>query len=910
MKILKKVTFIFLCVLLFTNSSTAGNRYAYLYKDLQFKMPLIDRPVFPDNKVSITDFGGIPDGVTLNTDAFARAMDALSKKGGGTLIVPSGVWYTGPIVFKSNINLHLERGALILFSTDFDLYPLVNTVFEGLDTRRCQSPISGRNLENIAITGEGSINGSGEAWRPLKKGKVTESHWKRVVNSGGVLNKNKDCWFPSEKSLKGLEMSDMNVPVGDMTEAEWLSVKDFLRPVMVNFIECKNVLLEGVLFENSPCWNIHPLMCENVIIDNISVRNPGYSQNGDGLDLESCVNSIIVNSTFDVGDDAICIKSGKDEDGRRRNRPTVNVIIDNCKVFQGHGGFVVGSEMSGGVKNISLTNCQFLGTDVGLRFKSRRGRGGVVENIYIRNINMFNIATESFLFDLYYGGKSASESLEDGDETPIDNIIPAVDETTPAFRNIYVRDITSRNARRAMLFNGIPEMKIDNINLENVIISSTLGAEIFESKNIHMKNVYIVPEQGAALTLRNVENFSLTGFKYPSTLYQPVQISGNNKNIALPAELKNVKAKVKNYIRLSDSEMKRNPEGWMLDFSSKPKWNYCHGLELEAILQVWEKTGDKKYYDYAYGFADLMVEKDGQIKTYKPLEYNIDRINSGKMIFPIYAKSKEKRFKKALELMRNQMKTHPRTKDGSFWHKKIYPHQVWLDGLYMAGPFLAEYAQVFKEPALYDDVVLQIVDAHKYLYDAKTGLYYHGWDESRQQRWADPVTGLSPNFWSRSIGWYMMALVDVLDFLPANHPQRDKIIDIFQNLSKSIEKYRDPATGMWYQVTDQIGRKGNYVESSASAMFIYSWVKGAQKGYLDKSYLEKGRKAYDQFVKRFIKENADGTISLTDGCAVAGLGGEKNYRDGSYEYYIGEPVRDNDPKAVGPFIMLSVMLDK
>lgn len=537
MKLLKKIVLALVVGTLLSASVNAKDRYNYLYQGLPFEMPVLQYPSFPNNQVSVSDFGGVPDGETLNTEAFAKAMDALSKKGGGTLNVPSGIWFTGPIVFQSNINLHLDKGALILFSPDFNLYPLITTVFEGLDTKRCQSPISGRNLTNIAITGEGSINGSGEAWRPLKRGKVTEAYWNKVVKSGGVL-KNKDYWFPSESSLKGESMSDMNVPNGNLTDDQWNSIRDFLRPVMVSFIECKNVLLEGVLFENSPAWNIHPLMCENVILDNVYVRNPGFSQNGDGLDLESCVNSIVRNSTFDVGDDAICIKSGKDEDGRRRARPTVNVIIDNCKVFQGHGGFVVGSEMSGGVKNISVANCQFLGTDVGLRFKSKRGRGGVVENIYIRDINMFNIATESFLFDLYYGGKSAVESLQDGDETPVDETIPAVDETTPAFRNIYVSNLVSRNARRAMYFNGIPEMKIENINVENVTISATYGAEVIESKDINFKNVTINPTEGPALILKNVDNFKLTSFNFPKTLKEVVEIIGNKStNIDLPSTL-------------------------------------------------------------------------------------------------------------------------------------------------------------------------------------------------------------------------------------------------------------------------------------------------------------------------------------------------------------------------------------
>ena len=391
-------------------------------------------------------------------------------------------------------------------------------------------------MVNVAITGEGSINGSGHVWRPLKREKVTEKHWKSVVKSGGVL-KNPNYWFPSESSLKGDAIANMNVPEGLKTDAEWMEVRDFLRPVMVSLVECKNVLLQGVLFENSPSWNVHPLMCENVIVDGVFIRNPGYSQNGDGIDLESCKNSLIINSTFDVGDDAICIKSGKDEDGRRRAMPTENLIVDNCKVFQGHGGFVVGSEMSGGVKNVMVRNCQFLGTDVGLRFKSTRGRGGVVENIYIDGIYMFDIATDSFLFDLYYGGKSASEAMEDGDKTPVDVIVPPVDEKTPAFRNIYVKNIVSRHANRAMFFNGLPEMNITNINVENGFFTSKYGAELSESSGIRFKNITVIPEVGPAIKINNLKNFDLKEFNCPPDLQEVVKASGKNINVSLPTTI-------------------------------------------------------------------------------------------------------------------------------------------------------------------------------------------------------------------------------------------------------------------------------------------------------------------------------------------------------------------------------------
>lgn len=522
---MEKFFFTFLTALLSACSLFSNEKdypYQSLYENLPFEMPKLEKPRFPNYKVNITEYGGVPDGIALNTKAFAKAIDALSSKGGGTLVIPSGVWNTGPIVLQSNIELHLEMGALILFTDDKNAYPLQSTFFEGSKAYRAQSPISGRNLTNIAITGQGAINGSGDAWRPLKRVKVTNGQWNATVKSGGVL-KGDNLWFPSESALKGDSLLSFHRK--NMTIEDYKTIKDYLRPVMISLVECKNVLLEGVLFENSPSWNIHPLMCENLIIDGIFVRNPSYAQNGDGIDIESCKNVIVVNSTLDVGDDGICLKSGKDEQGRKRNRPTENVVVDNCRVFKGHGGFVVGSEMSGGIRNISVSNCQFIGTDVGLRFKSARGRGGVVEHIYINNINMFNIVNEPISFNLYYFTKKT------------DDVVVA-DETTPQFKNIHINDVVAKNAEKAMSFVGLPEMNIEGIYLENVIISSKLGAELSDTREIKFKDTGIYPEEGPALMLNDVKDVEIENFSTSENNSEVVKIQGTrNDNIKLPENM-------------------------------------------------------------------------------------------------------------------------------------------------------------------------------------------------------------------------------------------------------------------------------------------------------------------------------------------------------------------------------------
>ncbi len=506
-----------------------------LYDGIEFEMPRINEPSFPDYSVNLKDFGGVADGVTLNTKAFADAIDAISQKGGGKVIVPRGVWLTGPISLKNNINLHTELGALVIFSKNFDDYPLVETSFEGLNTYRCTSPINGKNLENIAITGEGVFDGSGDAWRPVKKSKLTASHWKQLTSSG-VLNKKGDIWYPTASALQGVENSEMNVPKFK-TKEEHAAIKDFLRPVMVSLISCKKVLLDGPTFQNSPAWCLHPLMCEDIIMRNVTVKNPWYSQNGDGIDLESCKNAAIYKCSFDVGDDAICIKSGKDKDGRERGVPTEKAIIKDCIVYHGHGGFTVGSEMSGGVKDVHVSKLTFIGTDVGLRFKSTRGRGGVVENIHISEINMINIPAEAILFDLYYTGNSpipeGDEKVSAEDKQKMAASIPAVTEETPSFKDIFIKDVVCKGAGRAVLFQGLPEMNLKNMNIENVRIDATKGLYCIDAEDVSMKNVFISASEGPAMFFHNSKKVTVDGFDYNNQSNPVVRITG-----ALSNELK------------------------------------------------------------------------------------------------------------------------------------------------------------------------------------------------------------------------------------------------------------------------------------------------------------------------------------------------------------------------------------
>jgi len=473
----------------------------------------VQQPVFKKDSFYIIKYGA-KDGLTLNTKSIQQAIDVCNKNGGGVVVVPAGMWMTGPVVLKSNVNLHLQRGALLQFTADKSQYPLVAGNWEGLSQMRNQSPLSAENATNIAVTGYGIVDGNGDAWRAMKKDKVTETQWKRLVASGGVLSDDKKTWYPSEGSKLGSTLKNPGEIVPGKTKEFYESIKDFLRPNLLVFTSCKKVLLEGVTFQNSPAWCLHPLMCEDLTVRNVYAKNPWNAQNGDGIDVESCKNVLIEGSTFDVGDDGICIKSGRDEAGRKRGLPTENVIARYNTVYHAHGGFVIGSEMSGGARNLYVDNNTFIGTDIGLRFKTTRGRGGVVENIYVTNTTMKDIVAEAILFDMYYAAQDPVVLAGEKREPPKVETLP-VNEGTPQFRRFLIKNVVCNGAGKAIFVRGLPEMNIKEVEMENVVIQANKGLDMTEATGISLKNVQLtVKETDPLMNIHNSQNIKLFSIAY------------------------------------------------------------------------------------------------------------------------------------------------------------------------------------------------------------------------------------------------------------------------------------------------------------------------------------------------------------------------------------------------------------
>lgn len=506
-----------------------------------FPMPEVQIPTFRPDTFCITDFGAVPNSLASCTQAINAAISKCSEQGGGVVLIPQGLWISGPIYLKSRVNLHTEKGTFVQFTSNLNEYKLINSYFEGNSVIRCESPIMGIDLEDIAITGEGIFDGNGQDWRPVKIGKMTAGQWQKLVDSGGQLTPNGKVWYPSKQAYLGNEQKEQ-LPA-QPTPENMTPYKRALRPVMVSLVRCKRLLLDGPSFQNSPAWNVNPLMCEHLTLRNLTIRNPWYSQNGDGLDLESCRIGTVTNCSFDVGDDAICIKSGKNKEGRERGMPTEQFVISDCVVYHGHGGFVVGSEMSGGVRNLWVKNLTFIGTDCGLRFKSVRGRGGVVENIWMENIRMVDIPTEAIRFNLYYAGKSAQEDPLTG-EIVVDKM--PVNEETPAFRNMHFKHIYVDGAKQALKIMGIPEMPVENISLEQMTIRADDGIQINYATNIRFGQVKLQLEE-AKTAVRISSSQQIAFDKFSS--------SGESQLFAISGETTKAISLQMNERKIADSEI-------------------------------------------------------------------------------------------------------------------------------------------------------------------------------------------------------------------------------------------------------------------------------------------------------------------------------------------------------------------
>jgi len=452
----------------------------YYLQTAPFKMPAVVEPVFPNKAFSIKDFGAVADGQTLNTTAFAKAIDACTRAGGGKVIVPPGLWLSGPIELQSNINLVIERGALIQFTADRTKYPVIQ--MKGSSSFVVASPIYGSQLKNVAITGEGIIDGAGESWRPVKKSKVTESHWKELVKSGGAVSKDGQIWWPGKEAMEGENYLKTLKANKTATAEDYLPARDFLRPYMVYLVKCENVLLEGVTIRNSPKFVFYPNNCTDLTMRSVNIFNEPWAQNGDGIDISACKNVLIYKCNVSAGDDGICMKSSGNVGANEARLE--NIVIAACTVYHGHGGFVIGSNTDGGMNNIYVADCNFIGTDIGIRVKSNTGRGGWVRNIFIKNIFMSEIEDEAISFDTYYEDVPAGKQKEEVKTT--------VKGKTPLFTDFFISDVYCRGAETAIAIRGLPEMPVQKIYFDNVVISANKGYHPENVKEISFKNVKLI----------------------------------------------------------------------------------------------------------------------------------------------------------------------------------------------------------------------------------------------------------------------------------------------------------------------------------------------------------------------------------------------------------------------------------
>lgn len=817
----------------------------------------VQRPVFAGYTCKITDFGAsVKASPTTNQKAINKAIATCSKRGGGKVIVPKGLWNTGALRMQSGVNLVVDSGATLRFAFDTKLYPLVKTSWEGMECWNYSPCIYAYQCKNIGVTGKGIIDGNGsnktwwamcgKDWFGYEEGKTKEA---QSLGSRAKLQ----------------EMTEKKVPV----DKRKFGPGSGLRPQLVNFVECQNVLISDVQLLNSPFWVIHPLKCENVTVDGVKVYNEG--PNGDGCDPEACKNVIIQNCVFHTGDDCIAIKSLRNNDGRRWQKPSENIIIRNCKMEDGHGGVVIGSEITGGCRNVFAHDCYMDSPNLDrvLRIKTNTIRGGVVENIYMKDVTIGQCGESVLRINLRYEPKE-----------------PGLRAYQPIVRHIYMENVTCQKSKFGVQINGLNDItNVSDVVLRNCTFNGVSKEPVFidgKTSDIHLDNLMI----NGQLTLMPEDR--------PYKSYAQWMVA---------------------------SEMKRTPDATLLDFAKKPRWSYVMGIELESMLDTYKAYGDTAILNYLWHYPNTMIDAKGNITGYDYEDFNLDNVRTAKFIFRMNELKPQANLEKALKTLFKQLENQPRTKQGVWWHKAIYANQVWLDGIFMGLPYYTIAAPQLKgkKKALkyWNDAVDQITKTGQFTYDAKTGLWKHAWDETHKAFWADPATGLSKHTWGRAMGWYAMAMLEVLSELPDSYAEKARVKEMFQKVMKAVVKHQDKKTGVWYDVLD-VNDPRNYLESTCSSMFAYCLLKGARMGWLDSSYREAGIKAWNGILKQFVRVNADKTISLTRCCAVSGLGPapgpyvkKPNFkRDGSFDYYMSEPIRDNDAKGVGPFVWAALEMDK
>ena len=819
----------------------------------------IEQPKIAKRTVVITKFGAKTTASAVqNQQAIHRAIAYLAKQGGGKVIVPAGKWQTGALRLASGIELVVSKDALLQFVFDRSLYPLVKTSWEGMMCWNYSPCIYSYGADDVVVSGEGTIDGGGsnETWWPMC-GKQVFGYVKGVTKEAQVSG--------SRRRLQQLAEDD--VPWDERR----FGLGQGLRPQLINFVKGNRVRVSGVTSLHSPFWVIHPLLCKNVTVDGVKIWNEG--PNGDGCDPEACENVLIQNTHFHTGDDCIAIKSGRNNDGRMWNKPSRNIIIRNCVMEDGHGGIVIGSEISGGCKNVYAEDCTMDSPhlDRVLRIKTNNCRGGRIENINMRRVKVGQCKEAVVKINLDYEPEE-----------------PCYRGFEPEVRNVNVEDVTCRKSAYGVLIVGRDSVEnVSDIRLKDCVFNG-IGRE----------------------------NVRITG-KTRNVKFDNVMMNGS---LVLASEDRPYKSMAQ---WMTYSEMKRTPKSYLLDFASKPRWNYAVGIELEGLLDTYRVHGDDSILNYLHTYRQKMIDERGDVVGYDYNAFNLDNVRPAKFILRMQQYGARKGEKIALKTFMKQLLNQPRTREGVFWHKAIYANQVWLDGIFMGLPFYCDYAVKNCSPRkarrILDDAVNQMMQTDRRTYDEKTGLWKHAWDETHRQFWANPLTGQSRHTWARALGWYVMAMTECLDVMPDDYPRKAEVVALLQKVMKAVVQYQDKKSGVWYDVLDVESPK-NYLESTASCMFAYVLLKGSRMGWLDTDFNEAGKRAYEGILKRFIRVNKDRTISLTDCCSVSGLGpgkgpfvpaGKENYkRDGSFDYYMSEPIRDNDAKGIGPFIWASLEMER